>query len=113
MCARVFVFTRVFPINSVVDNNFRNRQQTSSSSLLLLFLFCSIIFKIEVEALTHDLELDDVAGSVALDVAGDTGVVSGLRPADLPQGQALLLDYHTHLDVVLEHVTLSNKSIIN
>lgn len=58
------------------------------------------------ETLTHDLELDDVAGSVALDVAGYAGVVACLRPIDLSQGEALLLNDHAHLDVVLKHVSL-------
>lgn len=56
--------------------------------------------------LTHDLKLYDIAVAVAFDVAGNTGVISGLGPIHLSESQIVLLDYHAVFRVILNHVSL-------
>lgn len=58
--------------------------------------------------LTHNLKLHDIAVAIAFDVAGDTSIISGLGPIHLSESQAILLDDHAVLRVILDHVSLEH-----
>lgn len=56
-----------------------------SSGISPTFILYRDDLNLASKILTHDLELDDVAVAVTLDVAGDAGVISGLRAIHLAQ----------------------------